>query len=74
MVYEKHHFEQAPDRDGNQRTAIVFELRLLSAIVERTEEEATAEPTKTLEELRAAAKTAAGIFQPEKITAVRNIY
>ncbi|MEH6717537.1 MAG: HNH endonuclease [Aurantimonas endophytica] len=26
MVYETHHFEPAPDREGNMRSAIVFEL------------------------------------------------
>jgi hypothetical protein len=29
MVYEKHHIEKAPDREGKQRDAIVFELRPL---------------------------------------------
>ena len=52
MVYEKHHFERAPDREGNERSAIVFELRPLTAVVEKTEEGATAEPLRPLEELR----------------------
>jgi 5-methylcytosine-specific restriction protein A len=74
MVYEKHHIEKAPDREGSQRDAIVFELRPLSAIVEATEEVPETEPPKTLEELRALAKAAAAIFPPTKTTSARNIY
>src|SRR5712664_4248165 len=33
MVYETHRIERAPDSHGNERDAIVFELRSLSAIV-----------------------------------------
>lgn len=32
MVYEAHHAERAPDRDGNERNALVFELRTLDAV------------------------------------------
>ena len=39
MVYEKHHTENTPDREGQQRDAIVFELRPLSAIVGETAEQ-----------------------------------
>jgi 5-methylcytosine-specific restriction protein A len=74
MVYEKHHIEQAPDREGKQRDAIVFELRPLSAIVETSEETSETEPPKTLEELRALAKAAAGINPASKTAGVRNIY
>jgi 5-methylcytosine-specific restriction protein A len=34
VVYDKHHIEKAPDREGHHRDATVFELRPLSAIVE----------------------------------------
>jgi 5-methylcytosine-specific restriction protein A len=63
MVYEKHHLEPAPDREGKQRQAIVFELRPLNAIIEQVEEKLpAAEPTRTLDDLRAMAKAAAGII------------
>jgi 5-methylcytosine-specific restriction protein A len=74
MAYERHHIEQAPDREGKPRDAIVFELRPLSAIVETTEGSAGDEPPKTLEGLRALAKAAAGIIPPTKTAGVRNIY
>jgi 5-methylcytosine-specific restriction protein A len=73
MVYEKHHIEKAPDREGIQRDAIVFELRPLSAIVEATEQTQETDPPKTLDELRALAKAAAAVVSPT-ITSVRNIY
>ena len=34
MVYADHHIERAPDRNGAERDAIVFELRSLEAIAE----------------------------------------
>ena len=75
MVYEKHHLEQAPDRDGNQRQAIVFELRPLSAIVEQTDEPVTpVAPASSLEELRALAKAAASTTPPSHTAGVRNVY
>ena len=74
MVYDKHHIEKAPDREGNQRDAIVFELRPLSAIVETSEETSETEPPKTLEELRALARGAAAIVPATKTASARNIY
>ena len=75
MVYENHHVEVAPDRNGTQRRAIVFELRPLSAIVERTEESTLGiEPTKPLEELRALAKAAASAALSPHSSGARNIY
>jgi 5-methylcytosine-specific restriction protein A len=74
MVYEKHHIEKALDREGNQRNAIVFELRLLSAVIEAIEESSSTEPHETLEELRKLAKAAAGIVPPTKASGIRNIY
>jgi 5-methylcytosine-specific restriction enzyme A len=73
MAYEKHHIERAPDRENNERDAIVFELRSLNAVVEATED-AAPEPTQTLEQLRALAKASAGIFPPTQVAGVRNIY
>lgn len=72
MVYDRHHTEKASDRKGNERDAIVFELRPLSAIVETTEEVPQTEPTKTLEELRALAQAAAA--PSTKTSSVRNVY
>ncbi len=73
MVYEKHHTERAPDREGNEREALVFELRPLSAILETTEG-APSEASKTLDQLRTLAKAAAGIFPPTQAVGMRNIY
>jgi 5-methylcytosine-specific restriction enzyme A len=74
MVYEKHHIEKAPDREGNDRDAIVFELRPLSAVVESAEETSEIPTPKTLEELRTLAKAATATAPPNKIAAIRNIY
>jgi 5-methylcytosine-specific restriction enzyme A len=68
VVYDKHHIEKAPDREGNHRDATVFELRPLSAIVETAEEAPETEPAKTLEELRTLAKAA--IVPPAKTATV----
>jgi hypothetical protein len=68
-IYEKHHFEVAPDRDSKQRKAIVFELRALSAINELADDGLGNGPSKTLKELRALAKAAAGIAPPSKAVA-----
>ncbi|WP_248447060.1 HNH endonuclease [Sinorhizobium meliloti] len=43
-VYETHHVEKAPDRLGNMRDAIVFELRPVTAVVEKVEEMAPVSP------------------------------
>ncbi|MGY3354821.1 5-methylcytosine-specific restriction protein A [Bradyrhizobium sp. GM0.4] len=75
MVYEKHHFEKAPDREGNQRSAIVFELRPLSAVMERSEEvPTTRSPATSLEQLKLLAKAAANISASAVATTVRNVY
>ena len=74
MVYEGHHFERAPDREGNERSAIVFELRPLTAVVERVEESATAEPLRPLEELRSLARAAARASQMPASIGFRNVY
>jgi 5-methylcytosine-specific restriction protein A len=72
MVYEKYHTEKAPDREGNQRDAIVFELRPLSAIVETTEEATETHTPTTLEELRELARAAVAIVPPT--VGIRDIY
>lgn len=75
MVYEKHHFEQAPDRTGNQRQALVFELRPLTAIIETNDEPTTtAGHSKTLEELRALAKASAAASPTAPTVGTRNVY
>ncbi|WP_084794934.1 HNH endonuclease signature motif containing protein [Bradyrhizobium sp.] len=74
MVYEKHHLEKAPDREGNQRSAIVFELRSLTAVVEKTEDAATARTQGTLDELRTLARAAATGSQMPATAMVRNVY
>jgi 5-methylcytosine-specific restriction protein A len=40
MVYEGHRIERAPDRTGNERDALVFELRSLEAVAEKVAAEA----------------------------------
>lgn len=74
MVYERHHFELARDRDGNQRNAIVFELRPLVAVVEAVEESFASITGKGLEELRNLARVAAGVSPPKQSEGIRNIY
>jgi 5-methylcytosine-specific restriction protein A len=74
MVYERHHFEKAPDREGKQRSAIVFELRPLTAVVETTEASVTAEPAKSLEQLRLLARAAVTISETPVSTSIRNVY
>jgi 5-methylcytosine-specific restriction protein A len=61
MVCETYHVEKAPDRDSKQRDAIVFELRPLSAIVEKVDQVPDPAAPDTLEKLRALAKAAAAI-------------
>ncbi|MBR1155095.1 HNH endonuclease [Bradyrhizobium sp. JYMT SZCCT0428] len=75
MVYETHHLERAPDREGNERSAIVFELRPLTAVVEKTEDGvATVNLAESLEELRALAKAAVIVGHQDVTTVVRNVY
>lgn len=74
MVYEKHHLETAPDREGNQREAIVFELRPLNAIVEIIENEPDAPQTKSIDELRELALAATIASPTATATVARNVY
>ena len=59
MVFDRYHIERAPDRNGNERDAIVFELRALDAITEVIEQSACASGM-SLAELRQRALAAAG--------------
>src|SRR5262249_39979141 len=51
MVYKAHHLEQAPDRTGAPRSAIVFEFRPLQAIQDHLEQ-ARSVQQPSLDELR----------------------
>jgi 5-methylcytosine-specific restriction enzyme A len=73
MVCESHHIERAPDRNGTDRNAIVFELRPLEAIREAAEVEEPA-PTISLSELRQRALSAATISTHVVTTGLRNAY
>jgi 5-methylcytosine-specific restriction enzyme A len=67
----------APDREGNQRSAIVFELRPLAALVEEADEaeaDAVLEPPKPIGELRALAKAAAILPGSSPSVVLRNVY
>jgi 5-methylcytosine-specific restriction enzyme A len=73
MVYAGHHIERAPDRNGAERDAIVFELRVLEAIAETTE--ATGPPSGiALQELRQQAFAAAGAPSQPSTQGIRNVY
>ncbi|MGF6428346.1 HNH endonuclease [Bradyrhizobium elkanii] len=75
MVYEKHHFEKAPDREGKERSAIVFELRPLTAVVEKTEESVAVGAETSLEELRVLARAAAAtVSEVSASTSIRTVY
>jgi 5-methylcytosine-specific restriction protein A len=73
MVCETHHIERAPDSHGNERNALVFELRPLSAVVEHVDTEAN-EAIDDLDGLRKKAYAAAGISSPQHKTGFRNVY
>jgi 5-methylcytosine-specific restriction protein A len=73
MVYETHHIERGPDSHGNERDAIVFELRPLSAVVEYVDANEN-EAIDSLDELRKKAYEAAGISSPQRKAGLRNVY
>jgi 5-methylcytosine-specific restriction protein A len=73
MVYETHHIERAPDSHGNERDALVFELRPLSAVVEHVDAEVN-EAIDNLDELRKRAYAAAVISPSQRKMGFRNIY
>lgn len=73
MVYAGHHTERAPDREGNARDAIVFELRPLEAI-DGAVEAAAPKIGDLLTELRRRAYEAADVRQPKPGGKPRTIY
>ena len=73
VVYEAHHIERAPDRDGTDRDAIVFELRPLEAINESMELVATP-VVSSLDELREKAMAAANTDVTKTTGTQRNVY
>jgi 5-methylcytosine-specific restriction enzyme A len=73
MVCETFHHEQSSDREGDNRRAIVFELRRLEAISEIVGEQGV--PAKyDLAGLLAKALVAAGIPPKTGTSAIRNVY
>jgi 5-methylcytosine-specific restriction protein A len=72
MVCEGYHTERAPDRNGNERDAIVFELRPLDAIAEAVQETKPAQAS--LDELRKRALEAGAIPNAASATAKRTVY
>ena len=73
MVYEAHHIERAPDRNGTDRDAIVFELRALEAVAE-TIETAGPPPDIALQELRQRALASAEALPQLSTQGTRNVY
>jgi len=73
MVCDSFHIERAPDRNGTERDAIVFELRSLEAVSERVEAE-PAPGGKSLDELRKQALNATAQPVEPAIQSDRNVY
>ncbi|MHC2797163.1 5-methylcytosine-specific restriction protein A [Mesorhizobium jarvisii] len=64
-VYERHHLEPAPDREGNERQAIVFELRPIENVDEAVERQDPAEAP--LARMRDAAFEAANLAPGRRV-------
>lgn len=74
MVYAAHRIERAPDRNGNDRNAIVFELRPLAAVNQAASDLSTPSPEESnLDQLRDLAYAAAGFESSTRISN-RTIY
>jgi 5-methylcytosine-specific restriction protein A len=73
MVCETFHYERSPDREGNERNAIVFELRPLEAITEIVDERG-APPAPDLRNLLTRALAAAAAPPRTGTGTVRSIY
>jgi 5-methylcytosine-specific restriction protein A len=73
MVCEGYHNEVAPDRNGIERSAIVFELRRLEAIADKVEVEDEENAGANLDALRELALAAANLPSQGKSQA-RNVY
>ncbi|WP_116654400.1 HNH endonuclease [Pelagibacterium sediminicola] len=72
MVCEAYHIERAPDRNGDERNAIVFELRDLDSVVEEVEN--TTPVAASLNVLRARALADAKLVTTVQGAIVRNVY
>jgi 5-methylcytosine-specific restriction protein A len=75
LVYDDFHIEQAPDREGAMRAAIVFELRYLNAVEEAVAAEIM--PTSdnvSLDDLRKRAFAAISTPADATTTATRTVY
>ena len=73
MVYEGHHIERALDRLGNERNALVFELRSLEGVSEAVEAEGPS-PNANLDELLKRALSAANNEPSSPTEGKRNVY
>lgn len=73
MVYEAHHIERAPDRNDQERDAIVFELRALEAVTEAVDAESTI-ASVPLDELRARALAASQVGPQAPSSGTKNVY
>jgi 5-methylcytosine-specific restriction protein A len=73
MVCETFHGERSPDREGNDRNAIVFELRPLEAVSEIVEERG-APPKANLQSLLAKALAAAAAPARTGADTLRTVY
>lgn len=75
LVYDGFHIEQAPDREGAMRAAIVFELRYLNAVEEAVAAEGVPpSDADSLDELRKLAFAAVSIPADTTTTATRTVY
>jgi 5-methylcytosine-specific restriction protein A len=73
MVCETYHYERAPDRNGNDRNAIVFELRALEAVAEAVESDAIPSG-ENLEGLLKKALAASGVALKTSTSGLRTVY
>ena len=73
MICDTFHYERSPDRQGNDRNAIVFELRPLEAISEIVDEQG-APPNADLASLLARALAAAAAPPRTETGTPRNVY
>jgi 5-methylcytosine-specific restriction protein A len=67
-VYETHHYEPAPDREGNNRQAIVFELRPIENVDEELEHQQPV--TAPLRQLQDEAFEAANLAPGRRVVAM----
>jgi 5-methylcytosine-specific restriction protein A len=74
MVCEGFRYQSALDREGHERTAIVFELRSLDSVVEAAAERSIAVVNMDLDELRQLALLAASMATQPPSEVRRNIY